>query len=139
MIIHQVSSKNQYFEKFLHAQTWHMFTLDLIIRHVRPGVMESQVMCMSCDQPCDLTPEDQNMPRGNTMVRCCNMLRQGVNTINSLSINSTELSAPSHWTTCINKPQLLSRKYTFFFPFLPFDSFPPWSLYTGSGGRLQKP
>ena len=105
----------------------------------RELVMESQVMCMSHDQPCDLTPEDQNMLSDNVMVRCCDMPRPGVNTINSLSINSTELSALSHWTTCINKPQLSSRKYTFFFPFLPFDSFPPWSLYTGSGGRLQKP
>src|SRR5436305_11295607 len=59
------------------------------------NVMESQVMCMSRDQSCDQTPEDQDMPSGNVM-RYHDTPKPGVNTINSLSINSTELSAPSH-------------------------------------------
>ena len=60
------------------------------------SVMESQVMCMSRDQSGDQTPEDRNMPSGNAMIRCHDMPRPGVNTINSLPINSTELSALSH-------------------------------------------
>ena len=62
---------------------------------MRVDVMESQVMCMSRDQSGDQTPEDRNMPSGNVM-RYHDTPRPGVNTINSLSINSTELSAPSH-------------------------------------------